>query len=797
MNILNIKTPGIINSFNFSVNDQANPQSITNLMVVLSAFLVSSLVLWKTLSVGFLLDDFYHVQYFHNAFSADWSGFLAKLHGDWSGDSDGMTSYRPLLSTTMLFIFFLGKQTALGFHIANIFLLALCGISVYYLSYIIINLVCGHCSKLTSVSAMLLFLTCPLHIESSATATNGGDLLSGLFYLTSLIAYFKYKNSENRWLIAVSLFSSFCALLTKEIAVTLPAIVSISALLYPKDKQSKQKRIEIFYWLELLIYGIIRTTALGTIIGGYRSIGSKMLVRQFQAFGDGNTIQKLFFPLNEHIQFPHFLTIGLSILYAVIALRAIFLLVKEKKNRRLSLFLLLWIIIGILPTFQIWHIYPNMIGSRLFFISSVPFCLLLSFFATSNTTAEESKSAKLFSRLIPLTPIFISAIWASIYITNLTPYEIASTRLETIKSDLKTLGTQTAQQTKIVLLALPKDYFGAPMLSHAEYLSTFCQSPCMNIDLSHKVFGIEQPGPGAHEFIYVRPLSKILSQPAQNHIILVWSNKDGRFLAWHKTEGASAFSADLESEANGVQNSATKEHLISFSGPINTLSASIATLKGNFKQAQKSIKFFWHAEMMPSMRDNRAQSLFMSVPVDYCDSKSALFGLQKYLDWTYATRIIDFGLDVPQDYPNDSLQNLSIVPNVKVQPQLDLIKNDQTMTSNQISFSNLAVAHFPVNNSITMSFNLQNVPDAHSAGIEIPTHSHCFLEAFLSNPGNARIIKTVTNRSGQITLSNSELRQYFPRLHNKVAQLRILALNSLNQPIGLPSEPVSFALDIP
>ena len=368
-------------------------------------------------------------------------------------------------------------------------------------------------------------------------------------------------------------------------------------------------------------------------------------------------------------------------------------------------------------------------------------------------------------------------------------------QLEKAKSDLTTLASGISPEKKIVLLSLPRDYCGAPMLSRAEYLQTFCKPPCLDMDLSHRVFGIEQPTPGAHEFIYVHRLSKILSQHAQDQIILTWSNQSGCFIPWRQTEGSKEFSTDFQPRTDQSKNSILRKNLFSFTEPINTLSAGIAKLSGTFESNQTPIRFYWHA-LMPSLANDNGKSVLMSAPADYSDSKSALFDLQKYPEWTYATKIVDFGLELPQNDHGNDLQNLSILPAFKLQPQLDL-DSDQAIISDRINSSNLNVSHFSEGHSLTLSFSVEAMPDACGVEIEIPAHGRSFPELFLSSPARQRPIKTITKRSGQFTLSDSELKQSFPDLRHKMAQLRALAINSSGQRIGLPSEPVSFSFDMP
>jgi hypothetical protein len=796
----------------FSPVETSTNQSIwLNIYVALAALTLCLAVYWKTLSIGFLLDDFYHVDYLHKVLRGDWTDFLEKLHSNWSGDADSMTSYRPLLSVALLAVFALGRETALAFHITNILLLVLCGICIFHLVNAIADFFGGRSSRLMATSAMLLFIAFPLHPESSVTATNGGDPLSSFFYLFSLLSYFTFKSTNRRRDLVVSLISFLCALLTKEIAVTLPAVISIAAFMSARAQSSETAvlperkgigKAEYLFWSVLVGYGVVRALALGTVVGGYGGFYLKLFLKQLSAFFDPATIEKIFVPLNEHMQAPPLLVPGLLLLYSVIALRGIYVLIKGKAERRIALFLLSWLVVGVLPTFQIWHIYPNLIGARLFIISSIPFCMLLALFGTADPESGAGSSRiGLPKGLMKSAPLLLCFGWALLFLINLKPYEIVNGEMEGAKHQLKDLAANSPADSKIILLALPQDHFGAPMLGRAEFLRTFIKPPCMDIDLSQKIMSVEQPSPGAHQFILSQVLQKALLTKKGTIIPLIWSKGSGCFVPWKPATGPDQFQADLRAVVrDSVFNDGSEKphgNTIVFHSPLRTLEAAEAVLQGNFQEDAKArpncpVKFFWHTRI-PAQFNSDSDISYVSVPADIASANQAVFDLGKYPSWTYATQLIDFGLELPGDYDASKLQNLSIVSAQSIKPQLELTSAVQTPTRG--TSTDVSVKHLSEGSRVVLAYRIREIEGVSGVQLEIPKHGACFQETYLSSYLGGRVVKTLWNKTGSLTLSEAELRSYFPRLANKVGQLRLVPIDRLKSPLGLPSEPSSFAYD--
>ncbi len=87
--------------------------------------------------------------------------------------------------------------------------------------------------------AGLLFAVHPLHTEAAVWVAGRKDLLSAFFILLSLITYIRYRDGK-RGAYAISILLFVLALLSKIIAITLPAVIVLLDLLWERRKFSLQ-----------------------------------------------------------------------------------------------------------------------------------------------------------------------------------------------------------------------------------------------------------------------------------------------------------------------------------------------------------------------------------------------------------------------------------------------------------------------------------------------------------------------------------------------------------------------------
>jgi len=95
-----------------------------------------------------------------------------------------------------------------------------------------------------ALAGALIFVCHPVHTESVAYISGRRDLLTTLFFLLALLAYLRHReDGRTRWL-ALSLGSFGLALGSKEMAVTLPAIVALHDLLL--DREAFRRRLPLY-----------------------------------------------------------------------------------------------------------------------------------------------------------------------------------------------------------------------------------------------------------------------------------------------------------------------------------------------------------------------------------------------------------------------------------------------------------------------------------------------------------------------------------------------------------------------
>lgn len=187
-----------------------------------------------TLSADFLGDDFGYVRLFHDKPLASFVRLGDISEGIWGQPLDEL---RPLFALSFkLGLLLHGPQPA-GFHATNLLLHALCCLLLIDLLVVV---TAGRWA--TAVAAGLLFAVMPAHSEAVAWVTGKVDLLPTVFYLATLGAFARWRAGRGRhfgWL-AFALFLP--GLLTKEILITLPAVLVAFDLLVTPTLEHQRAR---------------------------------------------------------------------------------------------------------------------------------------------------------------------------------------------------------------------------------------------------------------------------------------------------------------------------------------------------------------------------------------------------------------------------------------------------------------------------------------------------------------------------------------------------------------------------
>ena len=150
-----------------------------------------------------------------------------------------MGHYMPLTWLTFGLDFDLWGMNPFGYHLTNVLLHSANAAIFYFVGRRLLALAAPEepspALDLTAALAALFFALHPLRVESVAWVTERRDVLSGFFYLLSLLCYLKAGASRRlRWLAASALLFAF-SLLSKISGITLPLILLILDI-YPSGR---------------------------------------------------------------------------------------------------------------------------------------------------------------------------------------------------------------------------------------------------------------------------------------------------------------------------------------------------------------------------------------------------------------------------------------------------------------------------------------------------------------------------------------------------------------------------------
>ena len=434
----------------------------------------------STLIIGFLLDDFYHLDYLIRAFNGHPDALTHLLWSNWSPDTT-LTSYRPLVSFSLAADYAIWHINAWGYHLTNVFLFGACVVFVGLIARELCIAFDASNEDAVGIGASLLFAAYPLHTEAVAWIIGRVDVLCGLLTFAATYCYFVHARTSRRPVLVGAVVMFVLAMMCKEMAVTLPVALTVFELLRAK-KLDVPRRL-LWMWGALIGFALWRTIILGTVIGGYGGTGWRTVKQGWKNFRDVPTLKKLIFGLNEEMTVPPWSAA------VVAAIAASSLLGVRASKWKLYVFLLAWAFITVIPTFQIWHIWPNLVGSRLAFLSSGPLCMLL---------------AVLYLSAWRIGGIGCGALvlcWAALLQVNLKPWTIAGQYLGAFKARLELQYPRLSEQHKIFIPILPQDFKGAPILGRPEYLTVLCKPPFADKDYSDYILTAEPIIAGGEEYV--------------------------------------------------------------------------------------------------------------------------------------------------------------------------------------------------------------------------------------------------------------------------------------------------------
>jgi hypothetical protein len=623
---------------------------------------------WSTTSIGFLLDDWMHAGQIYDALHGEPASFVrALLHG-WNSVDDGLVCFRPGVDLSLLIDGAVSGSNPFGYHLSQLICLAM--------NCVLTGLVCFELAQLFSIrtaafagiAAALLFCCYPLHAETVAWVIGRVDGLCCLFYLLCMLFYLQYRTNKSNWSLGLSLASLAASLSCKEMAVTAPLAITLLEFSIPRPGEKPAGCRRSFaalkpllaLWSVLAGFAVLRTIALGTVIGGYGSGDKRMLLHALTHFISASTWWKVVFPSTDELPAQSFWLPG-TIAGSLIVVAAICLSVARSK-RLIGLFAFLagWALLALLPTFQIFQIAPNLVGSRLVFISSAPLCMLIA--CAFAACADGTSKLRLFVATVVVSLIAVQ--WSSMLSTNLQPWLEAGRRMNDARQSVQSAVTKAGPKDKILFAALPADYKGAGLIARPRYLLSIIEPPFAPAGLANRVVTCERPLPGPSDYVYPQQLQSKIKQCTQAYY---FDNQIGRFTPLHWTGNQSDLKWTKLRKPDGTGtfwfDTAT----------FNPQSVQCLTVTYDIPPGQKTrpISLVWRSPKMDWW-------LCATTPVSASEHQ-LMFVPARLRAWTFADSITGLGLQGPSWLKIHSAQ---AIPLAQIEPKLSaygsMLKVDAT-----------------------------------------------------------------------------------------------------------------------
>jgi protein O-mannosyl-transferase len=223
----------------------------------------------------------------------------------------------------------------------------------------------------------ILFLIHPIQVESVAWIAERKNVLYSFFYLSSILLYIKYITSENKNLLALSLFLFIFSLLSKGTAVSLPlSIISIDYLFGRKLLSKKVILEKVPYLILSLIIGIIAISRQGNQnIVLERTFPEQIACASYAFF---SYIIKLIIPFNLYTFYPFPKEVSFIYWMSLILFLVFFALIIffRKRISRIIMFGILFFLTNIIFMLQIIPDWDILMADRYAYLPSIGFFLV-------------------------------------------------------------------------------------------------------------------------------------------------------------------------------------------------------------------------------------------------------------------------------------------------------------------------------------------------------------------------------------------------------------------------------------
>jgi tetratricopeptide (TPR) repeat protein len=294
--------------------------------------------------------------------------------------------YRPLATATF------AVNYALGYHIVNLAFHALNAFLVMMLLRLL-----GF-QPGPSFAGALVFAIHPVHTEAVTWISGRGNVLYVFFFLLAYLCYIRADSAPGPrrfTFLAGAVAAYVLAVLAKEMALTLPAVLFGHDLYFHREWDAKQRLRRLWVYVPFAVvaagYVLLRTHVLGRIgqvayYGGSAYVTFLAMLKAFVIYARllfapvGLSLSRHFQPSHSILEPPVLLCLCLVILTAIAGILAM------RRSPYLS-FGLYWFAVTMLPVSNIIPINA-IVGDRFLYGPSIGFCILVAVWAAGSLKLE-------------------------------------------------------------------------------------------------------------------------------------------------------------------------------------------------------------------------------------------------------------------------------------------------------------------------------------------------------------------------------------------------------------------------
>lgn len=314
--------------------------------------------------------------------------------------------YRPIVLLSYAVDHSVWGLNPFGFHLSNIAWHAVATM-----------LVCVLIRKITSSSlaALLggaLFAVHPIHVESVTFISGRTDVIAAAFILCAMIFFLEARNrGATSFRFFISLLFFVLALLSKEVAVVLPAMLLVYE--FTVERRENQRRLVLMhaaFWTVAGTYALVRFGLLDIA----PRLHDRLSVQQIlytMPFVLADYARLLLFPFNLCADYAVELrnaatpaNLGMLLVAFLFCALVVILVLK----RSIAGFFTAWIVAFLLPVLQIVPI-SVLKAERFLYVPSVGFCALAGLAAAATYKAAGLKAKKVLAVVIALVILVLSA----------------------------------------------------------------------------------------------------------------------------------------------------------------------------------------------------------------------------------------------------------------------------------------------------------------------------------------------------------------------------------------------------